>query len=376
MVSIARKNLFHEKGRLVISIGGVAFSTMLIIVLIGVYYGIFTESTMYLRKTNADLWIGQEGIHDTWHTYSLLPRGLDREIKQVGGVKDVHEFIGRAVRAEVSKVGEKEETIYIVGFDTKTGVGGPWEIVKGKKIPREGQIIVDRVFAKRNSIDIGDKIKAGGVELTVVGISKDTFVLVYSYAFVTKEDAEKIFGAEDFLNYYMVELENPIFAEKIADSIKAKLDSAGIKVDVLTKQEFIDNHKEVIDESFSAILLPLVFIGFFIGVTVIGLTLYTATLEKMKEYAILKAIGAGELFMTRIVLEQAFTIAILGFLAGLALSLLSANFIPNIAPEFYVEINIQNIVITFISIIAMSLVASLIPIRRLEKIEPATVFQA
>lgn len=45
MVSIARKNLFHEKGRLVISVGGVAFSTMLIMILIGVYYGIFTEST-------------------------------------------------------------------------------------------------------------------------------------------------------------------------------------------------------------------------------------------------------------------------------------------------------------------------------------------
>jgi putative ABC transport system permease protein len=376
MVSIARKNLFHEKGRLVISVGGVAFSTMLIMILIGVYYGIFTESTMYLVKTRADLWVGQEGIHDTWHTYSLLPRGLDKEIRQVGGVKDVHEFIGRAIRAKVSKVYDKEETIYIIGFDTKTGVGGPWEIVKGKRIPRDGQVIVDRVFATRNNIDIGDKIEVGGVELTVVGVSKDTFVLVYSYAFVTKEDAEKIFGAEDFLNYYMVEVENPFFAKKVADNVKSRLEGLGVKVDVLTKQEFIDNHKEVIDESFSAILLPLVFIGFFIGVTVIGLTLYTATLEKMKEYAILKAIGAGEAFMTRIVLEQAFTIAMLGFIAGLILSFLAASWVPNIAPEFYVEINMQNITMTFASIVVMSLVAALIPIRRLERIEPATVFQA
>lgn len=376
MVSIARKNLFHEKGRLVISVGGVAFSTMLIMILIGVYYGIFTESTMYLRKTKADLWVGQEGIHDTWHTYSLLPRGLNKEIDQVGGVKDVHEFIGRAVRAKVSKVNDKEETIYIIGFDTKSGVGGPWEIVKGKRTPKDGQTIVDRVFAIRNDIDIGDKIEAGGVELTVVGISKDTFVLVYSYAFVTMEDAEKIFGAKNFVNYYLVEVDNPFFAEKTADSIKNRLETLGIKVDVLTKQKFIDNHKEVIDESFSSILLPLVFIGFFIGVTVIGLTLYTATLEKMKEYAILKAIGANESFMTRIVLEQAFTIAMLGFIVGLILSLLAANFIPNIAPEFYVEINLQNIAMTLASIVVMSLVAALIPIRRLESIEPATVFQA
>jgi putative ABC transport system permease protein len=376
MVSIARKNLFHDRVRLVISVGGVAFATMLIMTLIGVYYGIFTESTMYLMNTRADLWVGQEGIHDTWHTYSLLPRGQEDEILQVGGVKDVHEFIGRAVRAKISKVEDKEETIFIIGFDTKSGVGGPWEIVKGKKIPRDGQVIVDRVFALRNNIDIGDKIEVGGMELTVVGISKDTFVLVYSYVFVTKEDATKIFGAEDFLNYYMVEVENPFFAKKVADDVKNRLEKLGVKVDVLTKEEFIDNHKEVIDESFSAILLPLVFIGFFIGVTVIGLTLYTATLEKIKEYAILKAIGANEGFMIKIVLEQAFTIAMLGFVAGTLLSLSAANWVPNIAPEFYVEINVWNIAISFVSIVAMSVAASLIPIRKLEKVDPATVFQA
>jgi len=376
VVSIARKNLFHDRGRLLISVGGVAFATMLMMTLIGVYYGIFTESTMYLKKTRADLWVGQEGIHDTWHTYSLLPKGLDTEIMQVGGVKEVHEFIGRAVMAEVSKVSESKETVFIIGFDTSSGVGGPWEIIKGKKIPRRGQVVVDRVFAMRKGIDIGDTIKAGGVELTVVGISKDTFVLVYSYAFVTKEDAAEIFGARDFLNYYMVEVENPFFAKKIATNIENRLRARGIKADVLTKQEFIDNHKEVIDESFSVILLPLVLIGFFIGVTVIGLTLYTATLEKIKEYAILKAIGAGEGFMVRIVMEQAFTIGILGFLCGAALSLAAARLVPAVAPEFYVEINSSNLVVSFVAIIAMSIFASLVPIRKLERVDPATVFQA
>lgn len=94
------------------------------------------------------------------------------------------------------------------------------------------------------------------MELTVVGISRDAFVLVYSYAFVTKEDAKKIFGAEDFLNYYMVEVENPLFSEKVAKNVKSRLESF-VKVDVLTKEEFIDNHKEVIDESFSSIVMSI-----------------------------------------------------------------------------------------------------------------------
>jgi putative ABC transport system permease protein len=376
MVSIARKNLFHDRGRLIISVGGVAFATMLILTLTGVYYGVIEMSTGYLRETNADLWVGQEGIHDTWHTYSLLPRGLEDEILSVGGVKEVYGFVGRAVRAEISQISDEEKTVFVVGFDTSSGVGGPWKIIKGKKIPRSGQVIVDRVFSVRNGIEIGDRLTVGGKELTVVGISDGTFLLVYSYIFVTEEDAMEIFGAKGFLNYYMVEVEDPIFSKKIAKNIEDRLEKTGIKVDVLTREEFIDNHKEVINDSFNSILLPLVFIGFFIGVTVIGLTLYTATLEKIREYAILKAIGARGTFMVKIVFEQSFIIGLLGFGVGLGLSIFASGWIPNIAPEFAVVINLNTIMLTFLSLLGMSAVASLIPIRKLEKVDPATVFQA
>lgn len=120
---IARKNLFHDKGRAMINIGGVDLPVTLVIILLGVYYGMTTLGTSYIVHTKADLWVGQEGIHDLWHTYSLLPRGLGEEIKSVDGVKSVHELIGRAVQIEVPGSGAKK-TVYIVGFDPTSRVGG------------------------------------------------------------------------------------------------------------------------------------------------------------------------------------------------------------------------------------------------------------
>ncbi|WP_054841666.1 hypothetical protein [Thermococcus peptonophilus] len=111
-------------GRLAMSVAGVALSVTLVIILLGVYYGMTTLGTNYIVHTDADLWVGQEGIHDLWHTYSLIPGGLSDEIKSVDGVKGVHELIGRAVQIEVPPNTGARKTVYIVGFDPASGIGG------------------------------------------------------------------------------------------------------------------------------------------------------------------------------------------------------------------------------------------------------------
>ncbi|WP_175059845.1 ABC transporter permease [Thermococcus sp. 2319x1] len=372
---IARKNLFHDNGRVMISIGGVALSVTLVITLLGVYYGMTTLGTNYIVNTKADLWVGQEGIHDLWHTYSLLPRGLGDEIKGVDGVKSVHELIGRAVQIEVPETGGKK-TVYIVGFDPASEVGGPWDIMKGSKEIKTGEAIVDHVFFVRNGLQLGDTIKVGDKKLKIVGVSRGTFAVVYPYIFVTTEDAAEIFGTTQYVNYYLVELSGERPTGEVAKDITTKLKERGVAVEILTKERFIQNHKDVINESFNSILFPLVFIGFIIGAAVIGLTLYTMTMEKMREYAILKAIGAQNKFLRKIVFQQAVIITLSGFVAGIGLSLLATTFVPRFAPEFFVEMNSSTVGITFAAVVGMGLLAPLIPIRRLNKVDPVVVFNA
>lgn len=234
--------------------------------------------------------------------------------------------------------------------------------MKGRKEISKGEAIVDHVFFTRNNLKLGDTIKVGERELKIVGVSKGTFAVVYPYIFVTTEDATGIFGTTQYVNYYLVQLSGERPADETSRDIIDKLKEKDIAVEILTKEKFIQNHKDVINESFNSILFPLVFIGFIIGAAVIGLTLYTITMEKMREYAILKAIGAQNKFLRKIVFKQAVMITLLGFVVGIGLSLLATTFVPQFAPEFFVEINSTTIGITFAAVVFMGLLAPLIPI--------------
>ncbi|HET8670420.1 MAG TPA: hypothetical protein VFM05_07260, partial [Candidatus Saccharimonadales bacterium] len=65
MLFLARKNLFQEKVRLFLSIGGVAFSVILMVMLMGLYQGISGKIAEYIRTVPADAWVKQAGTEDS-----------------------------------------------------------------------------------------------------------------------------------------------------------------------------------------------------------------------------------------------------------------------------------------------------------------------
>lgn len=72
-ISIARKNLFHEKTRFMISVGGIAFAVMLTLILLGLYRGWNEKTSEYVSMSKADIWVVQNGVKDMSHSISLLP---------------------------------------------------------------------------------------------------------------------------------------------------------------------------------------------------------------------------------------------------------------------------------------------------------------
>jgi hypothetical protein len=93
LVSIAIKNLFGDKVRLLISIGGGALSVLLMLSLLGVYYGSLSQARALPENAGADVWVVQDGSSDLFHTFSLLPNGLEENILDIDGVKSVSKII-------------------------------------------------------------------------------------------------------------------------------------------------------------------------------------------------------------------------------------------------------------------------------------------
>lgn len=139
---------------------------------------------------------------------------------------------------------------------------------------------------------------------------------------------------------------------------------------------FIDDSTADIRESFVPILFVLVLIALVVGTAVIGLTVYTAVVEKRSEYGVLKAIGFSNRRLLGIVWRQSLTAGALGFAAGTVLTAGVARLIESLLPAFVVTLRADDVAAVAIAALVMSTAASFLPVRPVARLDPASVFRA
>jgi putative ABC transport system permease protein len=365
VLKIASANLLSEKGRLVITAGGVAFSVMLILILLGLYQGWNLQITRFLGGIETDFWIGQKGVRDMSHTVSILPASLEDSLKQIEGVDQVIPFVGRNVSFELDG---KEAHLYLVGTDNNSPIQ-PYKVIEGKNNPSSGEIVLDKVFADDRSLKIGDTLAIRDRSFEIVGISSGGYLLVYSYAFVPLSDLRSLLDFTQFSNYYLVQSSNP-------ETTRKALEKAYPDLTILSKQEFLNNNQGIVKESFLPIISVLLVISFIIGIAVIGLTIFTATIEKGREYGVLKALGFSDRQLFGIGLVQAVLSGIIGLAIGLVLTPLIAAFASANVGGFLYDLEPVDMAKVGGVTLLMSALASLAPLKRLLSIDPAQVFKA
>lgn len=363
--TIATRNLLGERGRLGITVGGVAFSVILILVLVGLYRGWQAQMTRFLGSLDADLWVGQSGSRDMSHAVSLLPATINNQLSAINGVEKVTPFIGRQVNFETEN---GEAILMLVGVDPSSPVR-PYNVVEGSSTPKLGEIIVDKVFAQKENVKIGDTLTINGKTLTIAGISSGGHILIYSYAFGSLDDVREILNLQNITNYYLVQTDDPA-------ATKQAIEETLPNVFVRNKQTFLDDNAAIVSETFLPIIGVLVLIALAIGTAVIGLTIYTATVEKRREYGVLKAIGYTNSQLFRIALGQSLVAGIIGFVVGNILITAVVWLAQTAVAGFQYEVGWKEIAATGIVTLAMASFAALIPLKRLMSIDPAEVFKA
>ena len=362
---IAIRNLFGERGRLVITAGGVAFSVTLILVLLGLYQGWNNQITRFLGSIDADYWVGQQGSRDISHSVSLLPANMESSLRRQPSIDKLNIFVGRQVSF---KKNGKEIRVLLVGTK-KDGIIKPYKIVKGKEIPDRDEIIIDEITAKQEKLKIGDEIEINGTKLKIVGISSGGNILIYSYAFADLSDTRKILGLSDFTNFFLISSNN-------RGLLEADLKSVDPNLEIMTKQEFLDNNSAIIKDTFLPIIGVLLLIAVIIGIVVIGLTIYTATIEKSQEYGVLKAIGYSNSALYIIAFLQSMISGIIGLVIGNLLTIVVVWLAKSYVGNFIYEVGARELIAVAVLTLAMAILASLIPLKRLFSIDPANVFKA
>jgi putative ABC transport system permease protein len=374
MLLVARKNLFSERTRLAISVGGVALSVFLIGILLSLYRGWDQQVGSFVERVPADLWVASDGTTDFAQAASVLPQGLGRHLEIAPDVDTVAPLVVRPMavhRAQDDR--SKEFDLQLVGYDPQIGLGGPLEIVEGKNPPGPDEIIVDWEMHRRHHVNIGDKLVRGTRQVTVVGYSAGGDFVYTQVGFVTIDTAVNFLPLDPPTQrtFFLIKFNEGTNIDN--NAARMALTTPGVQY--IRGDEFAQETRDRILGNILPILIVVLIVAFIVGLAVAGLTIYTATIEKSREYGILKAEGFTNPFLYRVVFEQSLVTGALGFLAGAGLTLIVAPFAQDRVPQFVVFVRWQDILAIAGITLIMALLAAYIPIRRLTSIDPVSVFK-
>ena len=374
MLLVARKNLLTERIRLAISVGGVALSVFLIGILLSLFRGWNEKVGEYVEAVPADLWIASEGATDFIQAASILPETVGTQIGFIPEVDTVSPLIVRPM--ELAKAGNapgNEIDVQLVGYDPEIDLGGPLKVVEGKSPPGPGEIVIDEKMSDRFGVEIGDRFIRGSGSLTVVGKSSGGDFVFTQVAFVTLETAIDFLelDPETQRSFFLIRLNDP--SER--DTLAARLEASSPNIIIFTGEEFADETRERILGNILPMLIVVLIVAFVVGLAVAGLTIYTATVEKSREYGILKAEGFTNRFLYRVVFEQSLVTSALGFILGAGATVIIAPFAQDLVPQFVVFVRWQDLLAVTGATLLMALIAAFVPIRRLAQIDPVTVFK-
>jgi len=368
MFRLGYRNLFQSRTRFIVSVGGVALALLLILSLDGILAGSERRMTAYIDNTGADIFIAQSGVRNMHMASSSLPTSIQGEVRSIEGVRDITPIL---YLTNVVDVGEEQYLAYIIGVDPEADFGGAWELASGRSTLGSGEIVIDETVAQKAGLSLGDEVDVLGQTFGVVGTAKGTASMINSVAFIDLEDFFTQRGTDETISYLLATVSGEESPEAVAERIEKNVSG----VTAMARDVFSAEEAQIIQDMGSDIVVLMNGIGFLIGVAVTGLTIYTATLSRKAEYGMLKALGAKNSHLYITVGWQTAISIVLGLVLALGLTLGLMVLVPIGVPELELLILPSALAKAATAAAAIALLAAMIPVWQITRVDPAMVFR-
>ena len=367
MIMYAFNILTEHWLRYILTSLGISFCALLMLFLVSIYKGVSYGSVEYVIASDADLWVLQEHATNILRSTSLMPATYQNDLKKIEGIESVSSVLFILASVNLNK---SNATLYLTGFDPETGKGGAPEIIKGRNIKYNNEIVLDKAFAAKNKISIGDKIPIRKDTLIVTGISTGTNMFVIQYAFITLAEAHKIIGFSNVVSCYLV---NTIPGAGL-ENIKSDIYSGIKNIVVFDKEAFLDNNIREMESGIMPLLYIITMISAIVLTAILSLILSINVLEKRKDFAIMKAVGSPRGFIAATIVSQSVILSLTGLAFALILFFPMTAVIERISPEVSSKTSLLQVVVVSLGVVIISLVSSVLPVQRIRKIYPLEVF--
>jgi putative ABC transport system permease protein len=371
MLKTAIRFLLFDKAKTFGALFGIIISTFLV----GQNLGIFiflTNSMKAIVANNAQyIWVIDDKTQNATQL-SALDMRINRQLKSIKGVEEAFPLVISAGAAKFQN--GKSSGLTLIGTQAPE-FAGVWKLYSAKTsdmLP-EGAVITEFFDAKTlGDLKLGDYFELNGKKVYNAGLTKGVRGFAGVYAFTTIERARYLTNySVNKANAFLVKWDRNVDKQTIISQINATIpnirawDSGNLANSTLL--EVLKTNGIAV--SFGSLISFAIISGFVI----IGLTLFSAAVDRIKDYGTLKAIGATNGYITRLIVLQAFLVALIGFLFG---RLMVQGFkvgISNAGTLFEYPIFVE--VGLFLVILLISIGGSLFAVRKINSLEPAAVFR-
>ena len=292
MIDLAWKILLHDKTRFLITVSGVGFAVTLVFVQVGLFRGLMENASLTIERIDADFWVTARNTPNVDFS-NTFPETLVNRVRSVPGVARADNLIVWFGRVSLPSGANENAVIYALDDFRRWGL--PWRLESGdpRDLRRGKYVILDDSATKRfGPFQVGDYREINGQRLKIIGRTREAKSFTTNpVAFLDYRVAQSLMRQElhNRTTYIVVKLVPEADAKAVADEIGRRLPYN----DVRSRGEWATKSESYWTDStgLGLNMMMTVFLGCVVGVVVVAQTLYTSTMEHIKEFATVKAIG-------------------------------------------------------------------------------------
>lgn len=378
MYHLALKMLLGDRAKYTMLVGGLTFSALLMTQQCSVFFGILLWTTSHMSNMRAKIWVADRKVEQA----NELKAMRDTDLSRVRSVTGVAWAVPMYISVIYSKLTDGNfKPVMMVGLDNTTLVGRPPVLLKGRleDIRLPNSVIIDELGIKRLSVGrakplgLGDTFEINDKEARIVGICKaDRHFFGYPYCYTTYSQALQFAPKQR-------KMLSVVLAEPAAGWAP---ESAAAQIEKETGLHAFTEEKlfwETIWWHFRNTGIPIAFIsiivlGFIVGTAISGQTFYAFVQENLRHLGALKAMGASNGLLARMLLLQSLTVGFIGYGLGLLLTVAFGHAVLSRGePPFMLPWQLP--VATFVVVMLICCISAMLGIRKAFKLEPAIVFR-
>ncbi|MFY9811177.1 ABC transporter permease [Aquabacterium sp.] len=400
MISLAGRDILHTWGKFVFTGIGLGLLIGVTLVMAGVYRGMVDDGKALLNNSGADLWVVQKDTLGPYAESSSINDDVYRAVRAMPGVAQAANVTYLTMQVRKTDGGREQDVrAMVVGIAPgQPGLtpGWPPYLVAGRQITRGHYEAVADIAS---GFKLGERIGIRRGHYTVVGLTRRTVSSSGDpMIFIPLKDAQEAQFLKDndaiwqsrrrteanplfnrpgvpglldaviasqstnaFVNAVLVTLKPGHAPEEVAESIRRW---KRLTVYTRAQMEGILIGK-LIATSAKQIGMFLVILG-VVSAAIVAFIIYTLTMDKIREIAVLKLIGTRNLTIASMIMQQALALGVIGFVVGK----ITATFAAPLFPKYVLLMPLDSVV-GFFAVLAICVLASLVAIRMALKVDPA-----